>query len=75
MPVVTVAAASAGDAVGKGRRGIGQTTGVHSAAPETVAVVVYHVTIVEIVQGLLKKFWPLVIIGCVHCRELKNSKL
>ena len=28
------------------------------------AVVVYHVTIVAIGHGLLKKFWPLVI-GCV----------
>ena len=48
VPVVTVAAASAGDAVGRGRRGTGQTTGVRSAAPETVAFVVYHVTIVAI---------------------------
>ena len=31
-----------------------------------VVVVVYHVTIVEIGHGLLKKFWPLVL-GCVLC--------
>ena len=29
-------------------------------------VVVYHVTIVLIGHGLLKKFWPLVL-GCVLC--------
>ena len=44
---MTVAAASAGDAVGRGRRGTGQTTGVRSAAPETVAVVIYHWTLVD----------------------------
>ena len=31
---------------------------------EVVVVVVYHVTIVAIGHGLLKKFWPLVL-GCV----------
>ena len=34
--VAAVAAASADDAVGRGRRGTAQTTGVHSDAPETV---------------------------------------
>ena len=29
-----------------------------------VVVIVYHVTIVAIGQGLLKKFWPFVL-GCV----------
>ena len=32
--------------------------------PASVVVVVYHVTIVAIGHGLLKKFWPLVL-GCV----------
>ena len=32
-------------------------------------VVVYHVTIVEIGHGLLKKFWPLVIICCVYALQ------
>ena len=31
---------------------------------EKLVVVVYHVTIVAIGHGLLKKFWPLVL-GCV----------
>ena len=31
---------------------------------EMLLVVVYHVTIVAIKHGLLKKFWPMVI-GCV----------
>ena len=30
-----------------------------------VVVVVYHVTIVAVGHGLLKKFWPRVM-GCVH---------
>ena len=34
-----------------------------------IVVVVYHVTIVAIGHGLLKKFWPMVI-GCV----LRNAR-
>jgi len=39
------------------------TTWTHSTG-KTHVVVVYHVTIVAIGHGLLKKFWPMVI-GCV----------
>ena len=37
---------------------------VHSLEQERLVVVVYHVTIVAIGHGFLKKFWPIVI-GCV----------
>ena len=30
-----------------------------------IVVVVYHVTIVAIGHGLLKKFWPFLVLGCV----------
>ena len=35
-----------------------------------LVVVVYHVTIVAIRHGLLKKFWPFgTRLRCKHCRE------
>ena len=39
-------------------------------------VAVYHVTILGIAHGLVKKFWPMVI-GCVlrTCREFNYLKL
>ena len=37
-----------------------------------VVVVVYHVTIVAIGHGLLKKFWPFGFrLRSTHCREFK----
>ena len=41
-----------------------------------MVVVVYHVTIVAIGHGLLKKFWPFVTrLRSTHCREFNNLKL
>ena len=41
-----------------------------------VVVVVYHVTIVEIGHGLLKKFWPFgTKLRSTHCREFNYLKL
>ena len=43
----------------------------HWQCTDGTVVVIYHVNIVVIGHGLLKKFWPLVL-GCVlrtHCRE------
>ena len=37
-----------------------------------VVVVVYHITIVAIGHGLLKKFWPFLVLGCV-LRTAGNS--
>ena len=42
---------------------------------QSLHVVVYHVTIVPIGHGLLKKFWPLVLLRSTHCRVLKYLKL
>ena len=44
------------------RKGDGQETYINKELRDVV--VVYHVTIVAIGHGLLKKFWPMVI-GCV----------
>ena len=43
---------------------------VEGVLEQVCVVVVYHVPIVTIGHGLLKKFWPL-ILGCVLCTSLE----